>query len=112
VDVLDLRNFKARVTNFGIYLIFVKQVLTSWILKNIIPQDWKDMVRAILEPAANSQWLTWWRVKARGREISTDQLLGEGHFAELEGPAVYDEETLALCGLKGLGQSHRIREKT
>ena len=35
--------------------------------------------------------------RARGREISTDQLLGEGRFAEIEVQAVYDEETLALC---------------
>ena len=35
--------------------------------------------------------------RARGREISTDQMLGEGHFAEVEVQAVYDEETLALC---------------
>ena len=68
------------------------------------------MARAILEPAANSQWLTWWRVKARGREISTDQLLGEGHFAELEGPAVYDEETLALCRLSALKTWDKVSE--
>jgi hypothetical protein len=35
--------------------------------------------------------------RARGREISTDQMLGEGHFAEVEMQAVYDEETLSLC---------------
>ena len=35
--------------------------------------------------------------RARGREISTDQMLGEGRFAEVEVQAVYDEETLALC---------------
>ena len=35
--------------------------------------------------------------RARGREISTDQLLDKGHFAEIEVQAVYDGETLALC---------------
>jgi hypothetical protein len=37
--------------------------------------------------------------KARGREISTDQMLDEGCFAEVEVQAVLDEETLALCQL-------------
>jgi hypothetical protein len=84
--------------------------LTSWAIKNrIIPQDWKDMARAILEPASNLQWFPWWRNKereiarqsrARGRKISTEQLLGEGRFAEVVDQSVYDvydEETLALC---------------
>ena len=64
------------------------------------------MEKAILEPAAHLQWFLRWRDeareiaqqnRARGREISTDQLLGEGCFAEVEVQAVYDEETLALC---------------
>ena len=35
--------------------------------------------------------------RARGREISTDQMLGEGRFAEIKVQSVDDEETLALC---------------
>ena len=62
MDVLDLRKFKESVTSFGMHSTFVKQILTSWAIKNrIIPQDWKDMARAILEPAANLQWVAWWR---------------------------------------------------
>jgi hypothetical protein len=26
-----------------------------------IPQDWKDMTRAILEPGPELQWLSWWK---------------------------------------------------
>ena len=94
------------------HLPFVKQILTSWAINNrLIHQDRKDMARGILEPAANLQWFAWWRGevneiarqnRARGREISTDQMLGEGHFAEVEVQAVYDEETLALCQLSAL----------
>ena len=59
LDVLDLRKFKESVTNFGMHLPFVKQILTSWAIKNrIILQDWKDMARDILEPATNLQWCT------------------------------------------------------
>ena len=35
--------------------------------------------------------------RVMGREISTDQLLGEGRFAEIKVQSVDDEETLALC---------------
>ena len=76
------------------HLPFVKQILTSWAIKNrIIPQDWSVRAKLILEPAANLQCFEWWRDevreiarlnRARGREISTDQMLGEGHFAEVE----------------------------
>ena len=94
MGLLELRKSKESVTNFGMHLPSVKQILTSWTIKNrLIPQDWKDMARSILEPAANLQCFEWWRDevreiarlnRARGREISTDQLLGEGHFAEVE----------------------------
>lgn len=64
--VLELRKFKESVTNFGMYSPFVKQILISWAIKNrIIPQDWNDMTREILEPAANLQWISWWRVEVR-----------------------------------------------
>ena len=48
--------------------------------------------------------------RARGREISTDQLLGEGRFAEIEVQAVYDEETLALCQLSVLKAWDKVAE--
>ena len=48
-----MRKFKESVTNFGMHSPFVKQILTSWAIKNrIIPQDWKDIAKAILEPAS------------------------------------------------------------
>ena len=107
MGLLELRKSKESVTTFGMHLPTVKQILTSWAIKNrIIPQDWKDMARAVLEPAANLQWFAWWRGevneiarqnRARGREISTDQMLGEGRFAEIKVQSVDDEETLALC---------------
>ena len=44
------------------------------------------------------------------REISTDQLLGEGCFAEVEVQAVYDEETLALCQMSALKAWDEVEE--
>ena len=66
MNVLDLRKFKETVTNYGMHSPFVKQILTSWtIKKRIIPQDWKNMTRTILEPAAYLQWVSWWRDRVR-----------------------------------------------
>ena len=66
MDVLDLRNFKESVTNFGMQSPFVKQILTSLVIKNrIIPQDWKDMAKAILEPMSHLQWFSWWREEVK-----------------------------------------------
>jgi hypothetical protein len=67
MNVLDLKKIKKNVTNFKMHSPFVKQILTSWAIKNtIIPQDWKDMARAILKPAAYLQWFTRWRDDGEG----------------------------------------------
>ena len=68
MGLLELRKSKESVTNFGMHLPTVKQILTSWAIKNrIIPQDWEDMARAIQEPATHFQWFSWWREEARKR---------------------------------------------
>ena len=68
VGLLDLRTFKESVTNFGMHFPSVKQILTSWTIKNSqIPQDWEDMAREIQQPATHFQWFSWWREEARKR---------------------------------------------
>ena len=58
--MFELRTLKQSLTNFEMYAPFIKQILTSWPIKNRkTPQDWKDMARSILEYAANLQWLAW-----------------------------------------------------
>ena len=69
-------------------------MLNSWSVYNrIIPKDWIDLVKGVLEPGSQLQWSTWFREeaktieqwsKARGMEISQDQLLGEGDYATIE----------------------------
>nr|CDQ07277.1 Bm11540 [Brugia malayi] len=98
VEVLDLRKFKESVTNFGMHSPFVKQMLTSWSIKSrVIPKDWEDMAKAILEPGPYLQWLSWWREeareiahknRARGVGVSKEQLLGDGQYADTEIQAV------------------------
>lgn len=105
---------------FGMHVPFGQQTLTSWATKNsTIPQDWKGMAKAGLQPASRIQCFSWWREeekdiacenRARGRETSKDQLLGEGCFTEIEVQAVYDEETLALCLLAGLNVWDKVTE--
>lgn len=94
---------------------FEKQILTSWAIRSrTIPQDWKDMAKTILP----LPWFSWWRKeketapqnKARGRDISKDQLLGEGLFAKIEVKAVYNEETLELCHLAALNAWDKVPE--
>lgn len=55
--------------------------------------------------------LSWWReevkelagqYKVRGGNASKDQLLGEGHFAEVEAQAEHEEEPSTLCHVAAL----------
>ena len=79
---------------YGMHSLFVKQMLNSWsICKRIIPKDWIDLVKSVLKPGPQLQWITWfgeeaktieqWS-KARSMEISQDQLLGERDYATVE----------------------------
>ena len=50
IEMSNLKRFKEMVISYGIDSTFVKQMLNSWITWNrIIPQDWKDLVTAVLE---------------------------------------------------------------
>lgn len=43
--------FMESVNNYEIHSPCIKKILASWVNKNrIIPQDWKEMTRVILEP--------------------------------------------------------------
>ena len=82
MPVLDLRKFKKAVVSN------VKQMFNLWSVCNrIIPKDWIDLVKAVLEPGPQLQWSTWFREgaktveqwsKPRGMDISQDPLFGEG----------------------------------
>ena len=83
VGLLELRKSKESVTNFGMHLPSVKQILTSWTIKNrLIPQDWEDMARAILQPATHFQWFSWWREEAR--KIAWQNRVGIERFLQIK----------------------------
>ena len=79
-------------------------MLNLWSVYNrIIPNGQKDMVNGVLETGTKLQWNIWFReeskiieqqTKARGKEISKDQILEEGDYATIENQAVYDDHTL------------------
>ena len=85
VEMLDLRRFKKVVVSYSMHSPSVQQMLKSWPTCNrIIPQDWRDLVTAVLEPGPQLQWRTWWKEEAktieqqsrtRGMKIFQDQLL-------------------------------------
>ena len=50
VDMLNLNRFKETVVSYGMNSPFVRQMLNSWSTRNrSIPQNWKDLVTAVLE---------------------------------------------------------------
>ena len=120
VRMLDLRRVKEAIVSYGIHSSFVKQLLNSWSSCNqITPKDWLDMASAVLEAGQLMQWKSWWREeakmieqrnRARGIEVSQDQLLGEGEYADVELQSLYDEHTLVLCRMAALNAWDRIEE--
>lgn len=42
------------------------------------------------------------RSKARGKELSQDQILGEGNYTTVESQSLYDGHILALCSAAAL----------
>lgn len=90
---IGFEEIKVSVISYGIASTYVKKMWNSWSAQNrIIPQDWKDMTTAILEHDSYLQWQSWWKEEVkvieqwnqdRGTDISQDQLLGEGQYADL-----------------------------
>ena len=72
-----------------------------------------------MEPGPQLQWRTWWKdeaktieqqSRARGMEISQDQLFREGDYANGERQSLYDAHTLALCHTVVLNAWDKIGE--
>lgn len=120
LEVLDLRRFKEDVVSYGMHSPFVKWILNSWATQNrIIPQEWKDLVAATLEAGPQLQWQIWWKEearaieeqnRARGINISQDQLLGEGQYANLQRQLEFDDPILELCQLAALNAWDKVKE--
>ncbi|KAL6080886.1 hypothetical protein STEG23_003438 [Scotinomys teguina] len=107
ISIRDFKNMKEAIVTYGIHSTYVKQMLNSWSTSNrIIPDDWHQLTSAVLEYSQQLQWKSWLREEARnleqqgklrGFEISQDQILGEGHFADRNIQATCDEHTISLA---------------
>jgi hypothetical protein len=72
----------------------------------VISQGWKGLVSAVLEAGQQLQWLSWWRHEAteieqcniaREMNITKDQLLGEGCYADLQEQIQFDDVIIEQC---------------
>lgn len=120
VGMLDLKRRREAVMLNAMHSPLVKLMLKAWAAQNrIIPWDQKDLATAIRGAAPQSQRKTWWRqetgvikqqVRARGMEISQDQLLSEGQCADIRRQFGFDDHILVLCHRAALNAWSRVEE--
>lgn len=56
IEIIDLTHFKEARISYGKHLPFVKQIPNFWATQNrVIPQDWKELVIAILNTSPKLQ---------------------------------------------------------
>lgn len=120
IPMRDFKEIKEAITTHGIHSTFVKQLLNSWSTSNrVIPEDWKQLTSAVLEYSQQLQWKSWLKEEARnleqqgklrGFQVSQDQILGEGEFADKNVQASYDEHTISLCRTAALNAWEKIPE--
>ena len=69
MEMLGLRRFKKAIVSYGTHSPFVRQMLNLWSVCNrIIPEDWTELVKDVLEPGPQLQWSTWFREEANTTE--------------------------------------------
>ena len=103
----DLKEIKQTVINFGRHSSFVKEIRKTWSISNkAMAYNWIQLISAVLESRPKLHWkclfgqaarLLEQQERAKGIEISLDQILGEGHFPDPLEQANYDEHTLSIC---------------
>lgn len=93
---------------------------TLSVCNSVIPVDWIDLIKLILEPGPQLQWTSWFRgeaknfeqkAKARGIDISQNQILGEGDYAALERQFQNDVHLLSFIYAAALNVWDRIGDR-
>ena len=92
VRMNDMKEIKQAVMSFGLHSSFFKEMLKTWSISNKVKcHDWIQLVSAVLESRPQLNWKCLFRQEARlledeerakGIEISLDQILGEGLFSD------------------------------
>lgn len=99
---------------------FIREMVKTWASSNkAMPQDWIQLISAVLDNGLQLLWKCYWRkevkileqqAKEKGLEISQDQILGKGLYSDLQDQGLYDEHTLSLCSTAALNAWIRIQE--
>ena len=116
----DLKEIKQAVVNFGLHSAFVKEMIRTW-ASNVraTPHDFSQLVSAVLDDGPSLMFGIYFREeskhmeqqgRAKGVEVSQDQILGVGAYADPQVQALYDEEVLSLCHKAALNALNRIQD--
>ncbi|WP_139776735.1 gag protein, partial [Oceanospirillum multiglobuliferum] len=69
MSIKDYKKIKEAVVTYGIQSTYVKQMLNSWSTSHrIIPDDWHQVISAVLEYSQQLQWKSWLREEAKNLE--------------------------------------------
>ena len=86
----------------------VKMLASS---NKVTPQDWTQLISAVLENGPQLLWRCYFKEenwileqheKAKGLEISLDQILGKELYYDSQDQSFYDEHTMFLCSTAAL----------
>ena len=116
----DLKDIQQMVISYGMHSPCVREMAKIWASTNgVAPHDWLQLVSVVLEDGMQLQWKCYLREEAKaleyqgrvkGFEATQGQILGEGHYADPQSQAIYNEHILSLCHTTALNAWNRIPE--
>ena len=115
-----LTEIKHVIITYGLYSTCVKEMIRTW-ASNVraISHDFSPLASAILEDGPTLMFGIYFREeskhikeqeRAKGVEVSQDQILGIGTYVDPQVQALYDKEVLSLCHKAALNAWDRIPE--
>ena len=85
----DLKEVKQAIEAYRLHSSFVREIVKTWYFSNkAMPQDWAQLISAVLESGQQLLWRCFLKEevkileqqeKAKGLEISLNQILGKVH---------------------------------
>lgn len=118
----DLKEIKQAIVNFGVNSAYVKEMIKTWASNaRATPYDFHQLVSAVLDKGPSLMFGIYFREeskhmeqqgRAKGVEVSQDQIIGAGEYADPQVQALYDDEVLCLCHQAALNAWNRIQDPT
>ena len=111
--MIDLKAIKQAIVAYGLLLSFVREMVKA------TTQDWTQLILTVQESGPHLIWRCYFKEeakileqqeKAKGLEISLDQILGEGLYSDPQDKALYDDHTLSLSNTAALKAWDRTQE--